>query len=191
MYFTNDQGLAGSSALCLPITPDFGSTRGWPVRQIWIFSSDPFILKGREQTQISPNLKPTPLSPETAKLSEDTPELWKTLGFGLWFFPRSTSQEEELRVKTELPCRKCTMYSYTHFPLCGQCSAKPSSDTCRKETSPKAFAFSISSLQKINTLQRAKQFLFLPSRQAYATFPCNYLYSCPRYHKHNDDNRKL
>lgn len=112
MYFTNDQGLAGSSALCLHMTPDFGSIHGWPIRQICIFSSDPFILKGREQTHISLNLTPIPLSPETAKLSENTPKLWKTLGIVLWLFPKATSQEE-LRVKTVLPCRKCTMYSHT------------------------------------------------------------------------------
>lgn len=59
---------------------DCGSIHGWPMRANFIFTSDPFSLKGREQTQSSLTPTPTLLSLETTKLPEDTPELWKTVG---------------------------------------------------------------------------------------------------------------
>jgi len=56
MYFPNKQGMAESSALFLYVLPDLGSIHRWPVRVIYIFFSDPFSPKDREEAQISVNL---------------------------------------------------------------------------------------------------------------------------------------
>lgn len=118
---------------------------------------------------------PTLLSLETTKLPEDTPELWKTVG-GVQLMPLPQVEQWRTRAQTELQCRKCTLHSHTSLPHCRHSSSKPSSDTCKKQTPPKAFAFRISSLQKMNTLQAAKQSLVLPRRKAYAIFNAIYIH---------------
>lgn len=57
-YFTNEQGMAESSALFPHVVSDFGSNHGWPIKVTSIFFlSDPFSLKGGEEAQISANIK--------------------------------------------------------------------------------------------------------------------------------------
>lgn len=112
MYFTNDQGLAGSSTLCLPMTLDFGSTHGWPVRQIWIFSSDPFIRKGREQTQISLNLTPKPLSPDYLKTPQNSGKHW---GLAYGSSPGQPVKKKSLEWRPSCPVENVQC---THTPTC-------------------------------------------------------------------------
>lgn len=150
---------ARQEALGLHVIPDFGSIQGWPIREIFIFSN-PFSLKGEEQTQIPPTLHQRSFLqklPNYLKTPQISGKQW--VGFGLWLFPKWASQERELRVRTELQCRNCARAPHTLLPHCGQCSTEPSSDMCTKPTSPKAFAVSSSSLQKMSTLQTAKRSL--------------------------------
>lgn len=50
--------MAESSALFPYVVSDFGSIHGWPVKVTSIFFiSDLFSLKGREEAQISANIK--------------------------------------------------------------------------------------------------------------------------------------
>lgn len=119
------------------MTPDFGSIHRWPVRKFCIFSSYPFSLKDREQTQISSN---TPFSINCQIIWRHRRTL-ENSGCGLTYGSSPRQAVKNKRLEWRLSCTVENVQC-THTPAANRHLQRP--------------LLSVS-LQKMNTLQRAKQ----------------------------------
>lgn len=155
------------------MTPDFGSIHGWPVRKICIFSSYPFSLKDREQTQISSN---TPFS-VNCQIIWRHPRTLENSGCGLTYGPSPSQADKNKRWEWRLSCSVENVQCAHTLTVGSAAPHLPQTPAANRHLQRPLLSVS---LEKMNTLQRAKQSI-LPSRQSYANFQCNYLYSCPHY----------